>query len=68
MDLSELKWVRNKKDIRIPRIVRILIPKKKLSGHSGTSNECDVIVAHTQNELKKKKKKKKPQENKGDST
>ena len=59
MDLSELRWVRNKKDIKNPRIVRILIPKKKkIAGHSGTSNECDVTVAHTQNELKKKKKKK----------
>ena len=29
MDLSELRWFRNKKDIKNPRIVRILIPKKK---------------------------------------
>ena len=41
-----------------PRNVEILIPIKKTSAHSGNSNECDVSVAHTQNELKKKKKKK----------
>ena len=42
---------------------------KKLSAHSGNSNECDVSVAHTQNELKKKKKKKKKKllENKEDT-
>ena len=28
---------------------------KKISAHSGNSNECDVSVAHTQNEVKKKK-------------